>query len=405
MTGATKWTDRWSASAEALDARLLAVSRRAQLTIIALTILLIVAVGLTNVPRSYIDYTGLPLLGRISQFAGYGTDTIADVYESKVILHDVRDMYTKTGVAQTPLEARTWTKEASSPYPPAVLLAIAGLCAVGERIGVGLYGMILGVATFFVAASAIYSLRTRWYLFPLIWTNVVYFAHRFVYVQDDSYLVMLAFVMTALLLGRARRPAAHTLMAVAIVLKLSPLYYVKNLASMSRAAALAFVAILFAGLVLPYFVWSNYLYIFHFHEQVRAGYWTNTAGAGLVVVPFTVVLAYVEARLGFDVEDRIGWSLVPFAMLLALTMNAARHLLVVLLVPDKRVLRNLAGAAGLWLYYPLAAHVRFGAVVYITIGLLLLELLYYLGRIGWKTIRADARHPVLTARLMLGSRA
>ena len=66
-----------------------------------------------------------------------------------------------------------------------------------------------------------------------------------------------------------------------------------------------------------------------------------------MVIPFAIVLRYVETRLGFDWEDRLGWGLVPFALLLALKMNVARHLLIVLLVPDKRGLRNIAAAVGL----------------------------------------------------------
>ncbi|HEU5258555.1 MAG TPA: hypothetical protein VFU28_21360 [Vicinamibacterales bacterium] len=39
-------------------------------------------------------------------------------------------------------------------------------------------------------------------------------------------------------------------------------------------------------------------------------------------------------------EDRIGWGLVSFSLLLALKMNVARHLLVVLLGPDKPYYRT-----------------------------------------------------------------
>jgi len=391
---------RVSGFADALDVRLLAVPRPLQRAIIALTILLAVGVGITEVPRPFLDYSGVPLLQRVHQYETYGTDTIADMYESKVILHDIRDMYTKAETPQTPLEARTWSKEASSPYPPAVLLAMAALYAFGERTGAGFYGMMLAVACLFVGLSAVYCLRTRWYLFPLMWANVGYLAHRFVYVQDDSYLLMLVVVMAALFVARARRPGAHVLMAVAIAVKLSPLYYVKNLTGMRRATGPAFLAIVLAGLVVPYFVWPNYAYIFSFHEQARASYWANTAGAAAVVVPFSIALWYVETRLHFDLEDRIGWSLVPFAMLLALTMNAARHLIVVLLVPDKRVARNMAGAFGLGLYSLLPWRIPFGAAVYFIVVLLCAALLYYLARIGWRVVASDARRPVLTARMM-----
>jgi hypothetical protein len=38
---------------------------------------------------------------------------------------------------------------------------------------------------------------------------------------------------------------------------------------------------------------------------------------------------------------------VPAALFFAFKLNAARHLLIVLLVPDRRAMRNVAAAAGL----------------------------------------------------------
>lgn len=376
--------------------------RGAQRALVGLTLLVIAAFAVTNVPRAYLDFTGLPLLGRIAQAADYGTDTISDVYEAQVVLNDVGDMYTKRKVEQTPLEARTWSKEASGPYPPTALLIMAGLYAAGERTGIGFYGFISLVAFAFIFGSAAYSLRTRWYVFPLIWSNVAYLSVRFFSVQDNSYLIMLAIVLAALCLARAGRRGAHTLVAIAIAVKLSPMFYLKEMPRLPRLTAALVLAIVCAGLLLPYFIWPNYAYIYRFQQERHGDYWLNLLGAGTFVAMFTVVLAYVEARCQFDLEDRIGWSVVPLAILLAATMNAPRHLLVVLLVPDKRVFRNLAGAAGLWLYWPLAASVRFGAVVYFTAVFLCAALAWYLWRIGWQAIRDDIRHPIRTTRMMFG---
>ena len=135
-------------------------------------------------------------------------------------------------------------------------------------------------------------------------------------------------------------------MALAITMKLSPAAYVRQILGMRRRTAAIFAAILFAGFVLPYFIWDNYLYIFTFHEQNKGNIY-DTIAAVVLVVPFTIVLWYVETRLGFDREDRIGWSLVPFAMFLGIKMRVARHLLIVLLVPDKRGPRNIVAAIGL----------------------------------------------------------
>src|SRR6188472_4603985 len=114
-------------------------------------------------------------------------------------------MYTKARLEQTPLEKATWTREESAPYPPAGLLTTAGLYAIGAATGIQFYGMVLLLAALFVALSLWYFLNTRWYLFPLLYLNFAYFGHRFVYVQDDSYLAMLVVVMLALVIARSKR--------------------------------------------------------------------------------------------------------------------------------------------------------------------------------------------------------
>ena len=178
----------------------------------------------------------------------------------------------------------------------------------------------LGLACVFVALSLLRFWQTRWYLFPLLYLNFSDFSHRFVYVQDGWYLVLLVVVIVALFFASRAREAAHVLMAVATTMKLSPLYYARNVLRMKRSTAVVFVGILLAGLVLPYFVWENYLYIYRFHAVAKAD-WSSTIGSAVVVVPFTLVLWYVETRRAFDWEDRVGWGLVPCAMFVGLTMT------------------------------------------------------------------------------------
>ena len=399
-------------AAAAVDRFLLRVNRPVQYTVIAATVLHMIAVAIPNVPKPYVDYARFPLLSGVHQYDTYGTDTIGNSYVAKVVLNDPLDMYTKARLEQTPLEKATWTREASAPYPPAALLTAAGLYAMGAATGIGFYGMVLLLAALFVALSLWYFLNTRWYLFPLLYLNFAYFGYRFVYVQDDTYLAMLVVVMIALVIARgargargarrarSRREASHLLMALAITMKLSPAAYAWQMLTMRRGMAMIFAAILFAGLVLPYFIWDNYLTIFTFHDQVKGNIYDTVAAVALVV-PFTIVLWYVETRLGFDMEDRIGWSLVPFAMFVGIKMRVARHLLIVLLVPDKRGPRNIAAAIGLALYAAAPDVFRLGSVLYITTVLLFAFLAYYLRRIGWATVRDDARHPLRTVRLLL----
>lgn len=385
----------------ALDRALLRASGRTRALACLLTVAVMVATGLTQVPRQYVDFAGIPLIGAVQRHDTYGNDTIGDGYEARVVVNDWRDMYTKTGLEMTPLEAATWSKEGSAPYPPATLLAEAGLYAVGTWLGIGFYGAILTLAILFLVASAVYFLNTRWYLFPALYLNFLYFGERFVHVQDCSYLVMLTVVMAALYLARRQNDACHSLVALATAMKLSPLYYLVNVGLMRRRDAALYVAILVGGLILPYFIWDNYLYIYQYGAELK-GDWDNAAAALVIVAPFAVVLRYVETRLGFDREDRVGWGLVPFALLLALKMNVARHLLIVLLVPDKRGVRNIAAAIGLAV--PAIFGVPFNSSLPFAALTLALGLGYYLSTIGWAKIRMDLSNPARTVAEMLGSR-
>jgi hypothetical protein len=385
-----------------LDGWLMSAPARVRAAVFVVTIASIGAFSLPKVPRPAADFSRLPLLDRIHQPASYGTDTVADTYEARVVLNDVGDMYTKAKVAQTPLEARTWTKEASAPYPPVTLLLEAALYRLGDWTGLGFYWMILALAGVFVAASARLFWAARWYLFPLLYLNFAYFSERFVHVQDCSYLVLLVVVVAALWLARREKAACHALMALAITIKLSPLYYVKNLASMRRRDAAIFVGIVLAGLALPVLMWENYLYIYRYGIALK-GDWLTLAGAVLVAVPFAIVLSYVEARAGFDLEDRVGWGLVPVAMFLGFKMNVARHLLVVLLVPDKRGVRNLAAAVGLAAPALLPGLVLFNTALPIATLVLCAGLAWHLQAIGWDVVRDDLKHPIRTVAMMVAA--
>ena len=364
----------------AADERLMRCRPATQRLIILAVIATLTGVSLSYVPRSYWSYDHIPVLRFIDQPTDYGTDTIADMYEAKVVLHDWRDMYVKAGVEQTPLEARTWSKAASAPYPPAALLVEAALFWIGEQTGVGFYGLVLTLAAVWVILAALYCLRTRWYVFPLLGISGIYFSYRFTYVQDATYLIMLVLLVTALGLARRRPDATHLLMALAIAVKVSPVFYASNLLRMRRPIAVAFVALLVLAFVVPYFIWDNYLYIFSFQDELK-GSWSKTLGAVLVSVPFALLLSYVSARRNFDWEDRVGWGLIPVAMLLAFKLNVARHLLVVLLVPDKRATRTAAAAFAMAVHYLSFGVLGINATLPICTALLYAILIYELRQI------------------------
>ena len=214
---------------------------------------------------------------------------------------------------------------------------------------------------------------------------------------------MLTVVMAALYAARSGRDISHALIALATTMKLSPLYYATNVFAMPRRSATLYVAILVAGLVLPYFIWDNYLYIYTFANELK-GSAAETVVALAVTVPFSLVLWYVQAKLQFDREMRVGWGLVPFAMFLGLKMNVARHLLIVLLVPDKHGLRNVIAAIGLALPALVPSAIRLNSALPISTVLLCGALAYFLDQIGWDVVRDDLRHPARTWRLLVGRR-
>jgi hypothetical protein len=201
----------------------------------------------------------------------------------------------------------------------------------------------------FLTWSARYFLATRWYVFPALYLNFSYLAERFVFVQDGSYLVMLTVLAGALAAARRGREGSHLLVALATTMKLSPLFYVVNLTRMRRVTAVAYLAILVAGFVLPYVVWENYLYIFRYNDELKGSVTSSLLALAVAAVVGALVWT-VDRRGRLDAEDRIGWALVPVAMFLAFKMNAARHLIMALIVPDKRGVRNVAVAFGLALH-------------------------------------------------------
>ena len=379
----------------AADKALCAFPKWAQYLVIALTLVVILMQCITQVPTGQMNISDVQ-----ERHGQFGAEDYADTYEAKVVINDPWDMYTKEHLDQTKKEHNTWSKEASSPYPPICLLAIAGLYLFGEYTGLGFYGTVLLLVVAFMSMSVFYFLKTRWYLFPILYLNFTFLAKRFFYSQNTSYLLLFCVVMIALLLARKGNKACHPLMALAVDIKFMPVYYVKNLLKMRWYIAAIFVAVLLAGLVLPYFIWDNYLYIYTFQgtRGTLAHQWESWVIAGA----FSLLLWYVETRMKFDDEDKIGWSMVPFGMFMMIRCDIFRTMIMMCIIPDKRGWRNVVAAIGLTLGpIMMDTHKYYHTVQWICLPLPFLVMLYYLVRIGWKRIWADLRHPLRTAKAML----
>jgi len=375
---------------------------------LGLTVVFAVVVRFSYVPASYHDF------GWLNRGVDYGCDYYSDAFGARTVYNHPSDMYTRRLTEQTRAETY-WPKRSVAPYPPAELFLLAGAHAIGEATGVGLYGVLMGADFLLMGLMLAYALRVRWYLFPLLYTNV-FLAYRFWGIGSLNGLLVVLFLMLGVTFARSRPNAAILSAVFAVCLKFTPIFFLTNFLRFRRGTALAAGALLFAGLVLPLFVLENYRYIYGFHATrdiapiVRAlgalgvsgpNAATLAAAAGWVLPlglggAFSLVLLYAQYKLDFTWEDRIGWAAVPFSLLFSLRMLSMRTLFEAMALPDRRHARSL------WLFgmglvdialrvSGVRTIVRDG--VWDACGLfgLLLICRHWLHEIGAEAIRADLR--------------
>src|SRR5690348_18322348 len=121
-----------------LDAWLLARPASVRALAIGLTLLFALVVRLSYVPVGYHDF------GALNHGSDYGNDYYSDTYGARATYNHPADMYTRRLTEQTPAE-KYWPKRSVAPYPPAALFVLAGVHALGEATGVGLYGVLMGL--------------------------------------------------------------------------------------------------------------------------------------------------------------------------------------------------------------------------------------------------------------------
>jgi hypothetical protein len=336
-----------------LDAWLLARPTSVRALAIALTLLFALVVRLSYVPVDYHDF------GALNRGSDYGNDYYSDTYGARTTYNHPADMYTRRLTEQTPAE-RYWPKRSVAPYPPAALFVLAGVHALGEATGVGLYGVLMGLDALLVGCMLVYALRTRWYLFPLVQLNV-FLAYRYWGVGSCNGLLVVLCLMLGVLVARAK-PLLGTLLGVfAVCLKLTPVFFLTNFLRFDRRARVVAALLLFAGFLLPLFLLENYRYIYGFHATRDIGPivkalvalgmdtpWTRPLAAALGwVLPllvggaFSLVFLYAQLKLKFSWEDRLGWAAVPFSLLFSLRMLSMRTLFEAMAIPDARVARSL----------------------------------------------------------------
>ena len=335
------------------DAWLLARPWSVRALVLGLTLAFAVVVRLSYVPVSYHDF------GWLNRGTDYGCDYYSDAYGARTVYNHPADMYTRRLTEQTRPEMY-WPKRSVAPYPPAELFLLAGAHALGEATGVGIYGVLIGVDFLLMALILAYALKVRWYLFPLLYTNV-FLAYRFWGIGSLNGLSVVFFLMLGVLLARSRPNAAILSAAFAVCLKLTPVFFLTNFLRFRRATALAAAALLVTGFVLPLFVFENYRYIYGFHATrdigpivralgtlgVSGEHAATLAAVSGWVLPlavggtFSLVLLYAQYKLDFTWEDRIGWAAAPFSLLFSLRMLSMRTLFEAMTLPDRRLARSL----------------------------------------------------------------
>jgi hypothetical protein len=336
-----------------LDAWLLARPKSVRALVLGLTLLFALLARFSYVPVAYHDF------GALNAGSEYGNDYYSDSYGARTVYNHPSDMYTRRLTEQTPAETY-WPKRSVAPYPPAALLLLAGVHALGEATGVGLYGVLMALDTLLLGLMLSYALRTRWYLFPLVQLNV-FLAYRYWGIGSCNGLLVVLCLMLGVFVARAK-PVLGTLLGVfATCLKLTPVFFLTNFLRFRRRAQVLAALMLFAGFVLPFFLLENYRYIYGFHATRDIGpivtllsglgldgpFTTGLAAALGWILPlalaaaFSLVFLYAQLKLDFSWEDRIGWAAVPFSLLFSLRMLSMRTLFEAMAIPDARVVRSL----------------------------------------------------------------
>ena len=250
-----------------------------------------------------------------------------------------------------------------APYPPAALLPRRGSMP-WSATGIGFYGMVLLLAALFLALSPGISCRhgvTCFRSVPELHATAIASSTQTTCIRD-------ARRGRELILACSRRDASHLLMALAITMKLSPAACAADpnmpphggdlLPSCSPVSCPAFHL--------------GYLYIFTFHEQIKAI--SRHGRGGRACLPSRSCCVRRNATR-FDREDDA--VVVPFAMFLGIKMRV---------VPpaDRALVPTRGPAQHRGRHRPGALRRGSGSSsIRITTVLLFAVLAHYLWRIGW----------------------
>jgi len=265
-------------------------------------------------------------------------DFYADSYESRVVLNDIGDMYTKDNTNQTSTESSYWTKEESSPYPPFSLLLLAGIHLIsGSNLWLG----VVIIELIFIALFAFLCYRNRYErMLPFLTLNP-FIVFRVWHQMDTTYMLMVYPIVIAFFMALSRRRViSSSIMALSFCIKLAPVYFFRFFPKLGWKERVVLIAIPLFLLVLPILFLDDYLYIYTF-QGGRSVYPLPLMVALMVI--FLAVFWWMEFHSSFRFADFITWSLLPFSVLITLKIGYWKYLAWAMFIPDRRFVMNYFG--------------------------------------------------------------
>ena len=303
-------------------------------------------------------------------------DFYADTYVAKVILNDPFDMYTKEKLNQTSQEQNKWTKEKSSPYPPLALFLLTGLYIIGEVTGAGFWITAISIEFLLVILIGILCYKSKYdKMYPFLVLNP-FIVWRVWHMADTTYLLMVSLVTIAFFTClKNKNSITAFLMACAVSIKFVPVYIYRAIFKLHPKSRWLLVVIPAVFLILPYFIFDNYLYIYTFHSGRNIlPFFLQVVVMGI----FFLELIYMERKLEFELIDILGYSLLPLSLFTTMKIGYWKYIIWALIIPDRRYYRILfgAGLTALWMMPLRLSRIEFALLTSLAVLLLCPTVIY-----------------------------
>ncbi|MEM3342578.1 MAG: hypothetical protein QW728_07785 [Thermoplasmata archaeon] len=280
-------------------------------------------------------------------------DFAADTYESRVFLNDYRDAYTKTQIEPRWPENSYFAKPECAPYPPVLLVVLSAIYYGMGGDAVDFYYFSIAFEFITALVLLLYCLMEDrivpficYYLNPVsIWF--------FGYFWHFTMTIFLFFIFSGMTLYRAGFKRAGMFFAgTAIAAKLFNIFLLAQ--HRVKWIWLTWSAVIL-GLVVPYFIFDNYLSIFTFHSQRGLRFlmdsFTFTGGKYLAIgliallyigtIGVCLMIKRLEILRNYNTLEIMAGSMLPFAFLMGIQVASNYYILMAMMLPTREVRRNI----------------------------------------------------------------